>query len=177
LTPDQQATVDQQAKSDAQLPTFFSADLKTDVQISRDFEAFLILSTDDLKTSAINWIQQAVTIQKTHKLRDDLVTLAINQELSNSQLRITEFNKQLQDFNSFRQNFQSSSTFSGIPEVQAFLGDLQKVMGELTKGFDRAFFDQTISTVVQKFQDSVGLSTDQLEELQSWTDVLSEYLS
>jgi hypothetical protein len=181
LTPDQQAQVDQEAVADADLPEYYSAALQTYIPISRDFEAFLILSTDNLKTTAINWIPQAATIQQRNKLRDALITLALKQGASNAQLQLNEYETQLQGFNEFRQYFITSSGYSNefadVPEVQLFLSDLQEVMPEIIAGQARAIFDQTITKVIQTYQNTVGLTGPQTEELQSWTNVFSAYLS
>lgn len=181
LTPDQQAQVDQEALSEDDLPSYYSAALQAYIPISRDFEAFLILSTDNLKTSAINWIPQAAMIQKANKLRDGLITLALNQEASNAALQLGEYETQLQGFNEFRTNFVTSTgyanEFADVPEVQLFLNDLQEVMPEIIAGQARATFDQTIAKVFQTYQNTVGLTGPQTEELQSWTNVFSQYLS
>ena len=160
-----------------ELPSYFSAILKTEVQISRDFEAFLILAPSELKTTSLDWIQKAVDLHKNNKLRDDLTDITVEQELTNAELKLKEYDKQLQGFQDFRQNFQTNTEFSGVQEVQLFLTDLQRVIDELSLGRDRAFFDQTVSLVMQKFGDATNISDPQVEELQSWTSVISTYLS
>jgi hypothetical protein len=177
LTPDQQAIVQQEQLSEAALPDYYSASQQDYLPISRDFEAFLILSDNTLKTSALQWIQTSVQINKGHQLRDALTQLALTQELSNAQAQITEYTKQLQGFDAFRQNFQTSQQFASIPEIQLFLNDLQAVIEELSVGNDRAFFDQTVTQVLQRYEDGVGISDAQVQELQSWTSVISTYLS
>jgi hypothetical protein len=177
LTPDQIAIVNPQRKSADDLPEYYNATLKTDVPISRDFEAFLILSTNDLKTSALSWIEKAVDLNQTSKLRDALTALASQKESSNAGLKITAYNAKLQDFSDFRENFQSDDEFSAVPEVQQFIQDLQAVIDELTVGLDRATFDQTAANVSQTLDDQVSISQDQVEELQSWTSVISAYLT
>jgi len=148
LTTEQESVVQQGQRSLDLLPEYYNAGQQASQAISRDFEAFLLLSPDVLKTSALQWIKTAVQINQTHKLRDALTQLALTQELANAQAKITEFDKQLQGFDAFRKNFQTSAQFSGVPEVQLFLTDLQKVIEELSVGKDRAFFDQTVTQVL-----------------------------
>lgn len=176
LTPADQSTVASKRRSEDALPEYFSATQQQDTRISRDFEAFLILAKDDLKTSAIQWIDKAVQINKGNKLRDDLTEIVLTNEAANSQLKLDEYDSQLEDFNEFRTKFQAQIAFADVPEVQLFLGDLQSVIEELIVGRDRAFFDQTVTKVMENFENGTQISDAQVEELQSWTSVISEYL-
>jgi hypothetical protein len=175
LSPTDLATVQQQELST--LPEYYSAASSQYVEISRDFEAFLILSSSDLKNAALNWIQTTVDLQKKNKLRDDLTALAVQNELTNAQAKIAEYNTQLNGFGQFRTNFQANSTFASVSEVQLFLTDLQVVIDEMATGLDRATFDQTICQVIQRGQNQVSISQNQIQELQSWTSVISTYLT
>lgn len=174
LTDAQQATVDPRRRDTP--PSYFDADLQTKVEISRDFEAFLILAPTNLKTSAINWIKTSVDLQQVNKDRDALVGLAITQEILNATNKMNALNDTLDDFNTFRENFQTNEDFSAIPEVQQFLLDLQRPIAELAAALDRAQFDATVSQVVQRGNDELVVTAPEIEELQSWTGVLSVYL-
>lgn len=177
LTDQEAQVVQQKRKNVDDLPTYFNADLQTNVQISRDFEAFLILAPDDLKTSAINWIKQATDLQKTNKDRDALSDLAIAQEILNATNKMNALDAVLGDFNDFRSSFQTDSTFADIPEVQQFLFDLQRVIEELVNSRDRAQFDSVASQVIQRGDDRLVITNPEIQELQSWTGVLSQYLA
>jgi hypothetical protein len=177
LDAEDQATVEQGQLAQAALPQYFSAALLKQVTISRDFEAFLLLAPNALKTSAIQWIQKAVAIHQSNKLRDDLSTLALTQELANAQAQMAECAAQLQGFESFRANFQTSSEFAAVPEVQLFLTDLQGTIDELAVKSDRAYFDQTVTQLMQTFEGTSGITAGQIQELQSWTSVISIYLT
>lgn len=177
LPPAEKATVEKNQRSDQDLPTYFSSTLKIPTKISRDFEAFLILAPSELKTSAMGWIDQAVKITTPNKLRDALNLTSIANEKTNSQLKIDALSKTLVDFNNFRKNFQTDTTFATVPEVQAFLSDLQRVIDELIVKQKRAIFDNTIATLIQRTQPTFDVTTDDLQQLQSWTAVLSDYLN
>ena len=177
LSPSDQATVQENQRSTDQLPEYYDALSKQDIQISRDFEAFLILTSDTLKTAALAWIQKATNLNKTNKFRDALTQIAIGQELANAQAQLAEYDLQLQHFTDFRTTFKAATEFAGVSEVQLFLSDLQRGIEELSIGRDRAFFDQTISEVLLNFEDQTQITEDQVQELQSWTTVISEYLS
>lgn len=177
LTDAQTETVTPLRKNEEELPTYFDASLQTDVTISRDFEAFLILSEDDLKTSAIEWIKKVVDIQKVNTDRDTLTGLALAQEKSNAQAKVDDLDGRLQDFNDFREKFQTSTQFAVVPEVQQFLLDLQSPIAELIADSNRAEFDNVACQVIERLTRDTTIDDLQVEELQSWTGVLSVYLS
>lgn len=177
LSPQVQAYVQGKMRATSALPSYYDAETQQNVQISRDFEAFLIVSDDSLKTSALSWIQKATQITQVNQLRDSLVQLGLAQELKNAQARVAEYNNQLQDFSTFRANFQTQTAFAGVPEVQLFLSDLQAMIGELSVGLDRATFDQNVSNILIQYGDNTEVTEGQVEELQSWTSVISAYLS
>lgn len=177
LTPQEAAQVQSKQRSQDELPEYFSSELNKRVKISREFEAYLILAPSDLKSSALEWIKNAVKINKSNKLRDDLSKILVDQELSNAKLKLDEYDSQLKNFQNFRQNFQTNTEFAAVPEVQLFITGLQSVMDEISLNRDRAFFDQTVGLVMQRFGDRTSVSNAEVEELQSWSAVISPYLS
>ena len=176
LTQDQQNTVSAQARSQASLPAYYNAKLRTNVQISRDFEAFLILSDTSIKSTAIQWVQQAVTLNQQDKKRDALLAIATANELSNATARLNECNTQLDSYTKFRASFTVPQALDEDSDLQLFLNDIQNVIGNLITQYDRAFFDQTVATLLQNSLSPGQVTSDQVEELQSWTSVIAAYL-
>jgi hypothetical protein len=176
LTEDEAALVQRKQKNSDELPTYYSASTQIETPISRDFEAFLILSDDQLKTSANDWIKKAADLQKVNKDRDALLALSLEQETFNAQSKMDALDQTLAGFNDFREHFQTTSDFVQIPEVQLFLFDLQRVVETLAIQRDRANFDSVMSQVVQRADDKLTVSDPEIQELQSWTAVLSAYL-
>ena len=175
LTPEQLATVTQRQKDN--LPTYYNAAQQNNVPISRDFEAFLILSPSDSLNSALNWITQANQLGKPNKLRDALTAITLTNEIANSKAMLTAYTSVLTDFDKFKSAFVFDDTFNAVPEVQLFLQDLQGQIDELVSGQDRAFFDNTVSQVVQRAQAQTNVSQAQLQELNSWRSVLTSYIT
>ena len=177
LTDSEQATVEALMLSEDLLPTYYNSQQQLNVTISRDFEAFLILTPNELKITAISWISNVLGLQQKNKLRDDLTQRSTKQESSNALIRLQEFDKVLNNFNEFRTNFTTavSTDFSGVEEVQLFLSDLQRGIEEISVARERAYFDWTCAGVLSNYENSISISDNQIEELQSWTPVLSAY--
>ena len=134
------------------------------------------MSSTELKTSAIQWINQVVTTSQTVTNRDKLRQLVLTQQASNAKVKLAAYQTSIGKFDDFRQNFQTDSRFSAIPEVVLFIQDLQSGMDEQILGQQKAFFDQTLALLFQDSQSTVALTQDDIEELQSWIPVLSTYL-
>jgi hypothetical protein len=177
LTTSQITYVQEHSLDEDALPTYYNADIKSEVAISRDFETFLILAPAGLKTAARSWIDKATTLNAQNQLRDSLLQLSYQQEAKNAGLRLAAYDSKLQNFETFREAFQTDTMFAGVPEVQKFLNDVQSVIDELSTGRERAFFDQTAANVSMSYQTGVGITTDQMEELRSWSSVFSAYLN
>ena len=135
-----------------------------------------MLANPDLKESAIRWINQVVSLQQARKDRDALAEQARAKEQQNAQARIADLDGKLQQFEQFRTNFQIDTKFSQIPEVQKLITDLQKVVEDLASERERSQYDDTMSQVISVNQSRFSVTQPQIEQLQSWRSVLSEYL-
>lgn len=176
LTTEEQNQVARYAKTETSLPTYFNAATQQNTPISRDFETYLILAPTGLKDSAIKWINTVTNLSKTNKNRDDLRKLVLKQALVNTQLRLSSYEATIGEFDDFRTNFSTDTRFASIPEVRAFIEDLQSVIDEQVSGQQAAFFDDTLAKLSQYKVDTDGLTEARLEQLQSWVPVLSSYL-
>ena len=176
LNAEEQAIVQKKKKSDAELPKYYDASLRKEVPITRDFEAFLILAPDELKTNALTWIKKVQTLQTIKKDRDDLMALMIANEISNATLKLDTLEDKMDGYNQFRSKFQTLTDFSAVIEVQNFLKDLQQVLPELSMERNRAFYDQTVAVIEDAENIRKGtINEENLTQLQSWATVISTY--
>lgn len=176
FTPEEQEIIARSAKAQVDLPTYYDSALKQNVQITREFEAFLILAPTDLKTSAIEWINQVTQLAKVNKVRDQLRTLMVQKQIDNATKKLEAYGETFGEFNEFRKTFQTQTRFAAVPEVIKFINDLQSAVDEQNLGQQRAFFEQTLALIFQSNQELLNLTQDDIEELQSWRQVLSAYL-
>jgi hypothetical protein len=176
LTAEQETKVQRGRRNDTELPEYYDATLQRNLRITRDFEAYLILTEPALKESSIRWINQVVSLQQAQKDRDDLSALALQKELANAQAKVTSLDGRLSGFDEFRKNFRNDPVFANIPEVQKFIFDLQRVVEDLSVQRERAQFDATVSQVIERDTSLVAVTGPEIEQLQSWRSVLAEYL-
>lgn len=176
LTTPEQEEVNRLAKSETDLPEYYDAGVRRTLRISRDFETFLILAPTDLKTSAIEWITKVVELNQIDKVRDQLRDMVLAQEVKNAGLKLKAYLEKIGEFDKFRSTFRTDSRFQAVPEVVKFINDLQSVMDEQILGQQRAFFDETLGKISQSSLDTLRVTDDDLEQIQSWRPVLSAYM-
>jgi len=172
LTDQENQKVSQQRKKDAQLPTYFNAKLGKAITISRDYEAFLILQSQDTKQTMIQWLSDVRKVQESQTDRDALVVSAIDLELTDSEQKVTEIADQLTKFENFRSKVQASK-YSGVIEVGSLLTDLQRGIEELAVRRDRTTHLVTVATVLQ--ETIKGLTANEEKQFESWNESLSAY--
>lgn len=172
-----ESLVSDRRKKEQELPDYFNSALGTDLKISRDFEAFLILQNDAARNEIIKWLSKARTLEETNADRDKLVVEAISLDLADATQRQTEIATKIQEFTAFKSVITSPQKnavdFSGVPEVQLLLRDLQGAMPEIALRRDRLTHQVTMDTLLQK--NVTGQSDNDKKQLDSWSEVISVY--
>ena len=167
LTDQEMSKVSAQTKSDANLPTYYNAQQRQNVKISRDFEAFLILSTSGLKRQATLWIQQIQQLKSDNKDRDTILSEAIKFENTDATAQMTAYATKLNSFDSFRKEF-SAGKFASVAEVSTFLGDLQLIIAEMISQRDRSYYNQVFSGLLTTRISYDEETSDKEKQLKSW---------
>lgn len=175
LTPEQENLIAENKKPDADLPVYFSAALNREIPISRDFEAFLILSDSEILQEANKWIQIVSNTYTRKTDHDDLLTKFITNDAGDANAKIDELNTTLLDFNIFRGQFITSSTFNGITEVGMILSDYQRALGELTVTQDRYNHLIILINILKARLEKENTGDKNLRQLESWSESFNAY--
>lgn len=153
-------------------PTYYSADQGTDVEISQDFEAALILIPASAKQECRQRFdaqdEQAERVQK----RDGILKAALKVDAENAQDQLTELQEKITTLQSFKEKFQS---FAEVGEIGLLLRDAQLDMDELILAADRAKNRAVVAVALADRVDNGSISDALNKERQSWSRVLTEY--
>jgi len=174
LSNNQDRLVETQSKKTSQLPSYFSAGFGDNVQISRDFERFLILKSVDQKSKALNWLTQAKEFGVINSDRDALISSLIKNDRKDAILIGIEVNPFIDQFSRFRLGYVTSE-FVGVSEVGLMLADMQRPMGELNEISRRSFQRQVVANVAFARLRLSGLTSNNLKQLNSWFTPLTAY--
>ena len=155
-------------------PSYYNATIKGDVTISELFEAFLILLSDEVKDRMIDFLKSTKEDNTDRKDRDELLTLAMENDLEDSQAKVTLLEEEQQEFSDFR-NELNIENFEEVSEVGVLLADLQTAMGEQLTFLDRMQHLNTYSLVLKEKFNSGKINEDLLTEMESWISVINRY--
>jgi len=174
LTEEEQIKVESKRKPSTEIPKYFSANLDKEIPISRGFEQFLILQSDDSKQEAINWLSEVKDINTNNEDRDKIVNEIVDSEIESSDSKVEELENILEDFNSFRETF-TAGKFSGVSEVGEILTDLQSQIGVIYDKKDRLVFQRTYLKILKQRMKEEQTNEPKNKQLESWVNPLSAY--
>jgi len=155
-------------------PTYYSVVSGGDLQISYDFETYLIKLDNASKNELVTRLRKAVD-QVTGKLdRDGLVLAAASYEVSVVGSQQDELALELGDYSNFSKTELQSNQ---LPETVALVNDLGTALGE--KLFQRDQFENEIvaaGTIMNALQTGSG-SQAQKKQIQSWITLITAYIT
>lgn len=163
-----------QTKKKPVRPKYYNAEIKSKVEISEDFEAFLILLGRKKTKDTIKWLTQATKFAVYDGDRDALISQLINNDIVDSSHRYIELRPIVRSFETFRTGFNISG-FEGVPECGLLLSDLQLAMSEIKVTGDRLMHQQLWGNLLLNNMISKGMTKDRTRELKSWSSPLSAY--
>lgn len=180
----QLALIQAQQKPAAQLPSYFDANTSQNVVISRDFENYLILQTQQQKQSTLAWIRQALSFQNDRLDRDAILTRYLVNRNTDDVARLAQINTRLSNFDAFRagllQGSSGSTTsntidWSTVVEIDLLAQSLQWPLDEIALLYDLTFHEQNVVSTLQNRMSNTAYTQAEKQELQSWQTVISAY--
>jgi hypothetical protein len=179
FTTSETELINQQARAPAARPYYYNAQRRTPVQITADFEGFLILQTADEKQKTLTWIGSAAKLEEDHKDRDDLLSKYLDLRVVDAQARIDEIGKRTNDFLEFKTNFITdggdSSRFASIEEVNLLALSLQRPMDRMVVQQEAAYHELVLTNTLKNKLIIEQTTEDTQKELKSWQTVVSGY--
>lgn len=170
--------INAQKKLSAELPQYFNSATKTNTPISRDFEAYLILETQEHKQKSLSWIKDVQSISQDSTDRDAILKTFATNRLADANATIKELDSTLKNFDAFKAglfNIGDSNDFASVFEVSLLAQSLQRPLDEIKFLRDRAFQEKVISNIQLDRLDRSGFNSDTQKELASWQTVISSY--
>jgi hypothetical protein len=175
LTDDELSLYESKRKADNEaLPTYYDAVTGSYKEISRDFEAFLILTDSATRGAISSWLQTTGDRINSNIERDELRASMLDLEIDDSVTESVTYNRDLVLFNQFRSDI-TAGKFATVGEVQSLISDVQLGIEETTRKNDRAQHRlATVSRMKQFFTPKVGTSSQRIQA-ESWIGLLLNY--
>lgn len=175
LTTEEQEKVNSNRKEEK--PTYYSSAFKKDIEISDDYEAFLILADSSTRISMQSLINDSSTFKDENAERDELLEKALDLDESDATGALTEIQATLTQFNTLRDKITIENKFSNITEIGLILSDLQRSIGELTSLQDRLQHASIMGGINRIKVNQDFTTEDDAKQLKSWLNSLQAYNS
>lgn len=164
---------------DAERPSYYSSRQKKFLQISRDFEAYLILQTTDSKEKTTSWISRVSEVKADNKDRDDILERYLTVRKTDADAVKAELDEELGGFIQFKSSLfadaEDTDRWSDVGEIQQLIAALQSPMDELALRRELTFHESTIAALLLEEVSKQGVKTTYDTELNSWLEVINLY--
>ena len=155
-------------------PQWYNAAAGEKVDISDEFEAFLILQGRPRNGETVDWLQNASDYSIEDSDRDALISYALEAEKADAEQAVKELEPVTEKFNKFRERYNMTG-FEEVVEAGQLLSDLQRPMNEIiTLGARHAHRVQFAKVLENRLKNN-GLTSDQSKQLNSWFEPLTTY--
>lgn len=172
LDPGQSRVVE--AKRKATKPQYFDANLSEKVDISEDFEAFLILQGRDRNKKTVDWLKKVKEYSMADSDRDALIAQLLEKDTIDASNAYVEVQPFVRQFDEFRTQFNLTG-FETVPECSLLLSDLQRGMGRMKSLGDRWEHRQIWNDQCLFRLKNAGFTGNALKQLNSWFSPLTAY--
>lgn len=151
-------------------PSYYNASTKTQAEISRDFETWLLTLPGITKRTLLARLQKSMTMSKTKNIRDNLFRIALENSAANAGALTTELDANLGEFQLFLQTPTLAGT--GIQEVGMLTSDIARSYGE-----NLAARTQANNELVHAAVAYANISDpDNKKQVQSWIEIITQYI-
>jgi len=174
FTPGQLELIGRKRKSAGKRPKVRNKSTGADNEISRDFEAMLILASDVAKANASLFINVILQNLPSSSSRDLVLLDVLLDEFTHASSMQTSMRQFLISFNSVKDGF-GVGPFADLPEVSQFIDDLQFGFSSFSNLNDRAQYELSLVGFLT-IRDVLGYGQGSVDaNLRSWISVINAY--
>jgi predicted transcriptional regulator len=174
LDDSQLALVDTRRKPSGTRPKYYNSSQDKTVEISEDFEAFLILQGKKRNSDTLKWLDSAKTLAARNLSRDALASQALKRDVEDASNSQHELQALINSFNSFRESYQTNG-FENVVEAGILLQDLQVAMAEIQTVVNRLKHRELSGKFGLTDLTTNGISPKRQQQISSWYSPLCAY--
>lgn len=151
-------------------PKYYNANTRMFVEISLDFETFLLRMSGINKRNMLARLQKSVTVSTLNGARDNLMRKALDNMATNAGSVLTELDANLSEYQTFFQNEMNAG--NGITEVGMLVSDIGRSYGESLARREQANNDLTASAFLKSSMSNPNTK----KQIQSWIEIVTQYI-
>ena len=176
LTSDEASIIMSKAKPEGTRPQVYSAATGTLSQISKDFEAFLILAPAGMKANAATFISSILLFDINNLVvRNNLLKRWLEEEMADINVELKGYEDIMANYDELRPALASAASgFEDVSEVKAMLSNFTLLLGDFGEKRDSLNFAKAASNVLNNRE--IGkLPAATKQEIESYARVLLTY--
>lgn len=160
-------------------PSYYSIQNRNLIQISEDFEGYLILQGADDKQKIITWMADVGKINNDTKDQNDLLAKYLEIRGTDADDRITELEERLNKCSEMQANLitdgKDPSRYGSIFELSLMIQSVTKSIDNIMIQREQAFHEKNVIAAVTNKVKSETVDDESKRELDSWKSILATY--
>jgi hypothetical protein len=160
-------------------PLYYSSSNRKYLQISDDFEGYLILQSAEEKRKILTWISDITKINNDTEDQNVLLQRFMDVRSADADDRISELDEKLDNFSELQADLITDGNdvarYSSIIELDAMVRSISKPLDNLLIQREQAFHEKNVIAAVTNTARQEKITDDTKKELSSWQTVISAY--
>jgi len=160
-------------------PSYYSITSKSYIQISSDFEGYLILQSADDKQKVLTWMTDVNKINNDKTDQNELLNRFMAVRSDDVAARITELDDKLDEYSNMQADLitdgKDPSRYGDIIELSLMVNTISRPIDNLNLQREQAFHEQNMIQVITDAVRSEQVNDDTTKELTSWQTIMSTY--
>jgi len=160
-------------------PSYYSITNRNLIQISSDFEGYLILQGADDKKKLLTWMSDVSKINVENKEQNEILTTFLGIRGQDADDRITELDIKLNKYADMQADLitdgNDPSRYGSIVELSLMIRAISKSLDSIAIQREQAFHEKNMVVLLSKIADNEKVDENTQKELTSWQTVASTY--
>ena len=160
-------------------PSYYSLKNKNYIQISEDFEGYLILQASDDKQKILTWMADVSKINNDTKSQNELLTRFLEVRSADADARIEELDEKLNKYDDMQSDLitdgNDPSRYGSIVELSLMVTSITNSVDNILIQREQAFHEKNVIATITDILTDDNVTEDTTKELTSWQTIMSTY--
>lgn len=160
-------------------PSYYSLKNKNYIQISEDFEGYLILQASDDKQKILTWMADVSKINNDTKSQNELLTRFLEIRSADADARIEELDEKLNKYDDMQSDLitdgNDPSRYGSIVELSLMVTSITNSVDNILIQREQAFHEKNVIATITDILTDDNVTEDTTKELTSWQTIMSTY--
>jgi hypothetical protein len=160
-------------------PSYYYIKNKSYIQISEDFEGYLILQGSDDKQKILTWMKDVSKINNDTKDQNELLSRFLQVRSDDATARVEELDEKLNKYDDMQTDLitdgNDPSRYGSIVELSLMVTSITNSVDNILIQKEQAFHEQNMIATITDILTNEKVTDDTKKELTSWQNIMSTY--